>query len=122
MEYNSFLEKVINEGIKAAKADYRNNKEKLEGAIDGFNACRKLDPKGLKDLLKSVSEYVSESRKKRADNYWYFRCYEAEMEWVINVVGSAMMLKGLPALIPNLATIRGISNAKKILKEEELEF
>ena len=50
---DQFLEKMIDLGIDLAKEDYTDNKELLEGTIDGFEACRLCelyDKSGLLNL------------------------------------------------------------------------
>src|SRR5689334_10677254 len=83
MDYEYFLNSIINDGIEGAKCDY-NEGNKLQGAIDGFEACRNLNIEELKSLLKRTNDYVQQAFRENHDNYWYFRCYQAEIEFVIS--------------------------------------
>jgi hypothetical protein len=57
MNYHEFLERVVDEGIAAAKAYYTRpeQKQKLDGSIAGFEACRGKTPPELKELLESCA-------------------------------------------------------------------
>lgn len=67
MDYYEFLNRVIDEGIDAAKADYTDptDKQRLDGSIAGFEACRKKLPEELVELWTDVSKQV---------NMWIIRC------------------------------------------------
>ena len=94
MNYFDFLEMVIDDGIEAAKADYvkPEQKQKLEGSIAGFNACRKKTPEELLKILRESERTAQQCTviSKREKEYWYYRCYQLEVEWTCNVV-SAML-------------------------------
>lgn len=56
MTYLETLERIINDGIEAAKEDYGRkdspeNKARLKGSIEGFEACRGKTPEQLARLL-----------------------------------------------------------------------
>lgn len=117
MDYKTFLAKVIDDGIDAATKDYIEEKEKeqLEGAIAGFNACRNLLPEDLVELLKTASQYKNEAYFKQSDNYWFFVCYHSEVEWVINVVSAMLVNEGREPLLPYHPTVNGVKKAAEIL-------
>src|SRR6266404_1999518 len=114
MDYWKFLGRVIDDGIAAAKADYAKprQKDQLEGSIAGFEACRKKAPLELKNLLEMARQQTRSARVQEAENYWWFRCYELEIEWVCNVVSAAMMNQGAGQIVP--PTGRGLMKAAEI--------
>jgi hypothetical protein len=113
MNYTTFLDRVIDEGIEAAKRDYREKPDKLKGAVEGFEACRGKSTPELGALLVLSRKKSEEARDSRATNYWEVRCFEAEVEWVCNVISSAMQNQGLPTIIT--PTVRGYAKAASIL-------
>jgi hypothetical protein len=119
MEYNDFLNRVINEGIEAATADYREERQKphLEGSIAGFEACRNKNPFELLDVWKESQEYAQKSFNDRddPDKYWWFRCYQLEVEWVCNVVSAVLYNEGKPPILSWLPTCNGMSKAASII-------
>lgn len=114
MLYIHFLERVIEEGIAAAKQDYTraNQEEMLKGAIEGFEACREKKPSELAVLLMQARK---ERERSRDDSHWRLRCKELEIEWVSNVVSAALMNQKEPVIIA--PTARGVMQAAKILGE-----
>ena len=115
MNYLDFLTRVIDDGIAAATADYKDAPNKLEGAVAGFEACRGKSPTELQKLFE-----VSNDRAHRAyvlehdlNNYWRERCYALEVEWVCNVVSATLLNQGLPLIIT--PTARGYMKAAEIL-------
>lgn len=110
-----FLTRVIDDGIEAATRDYdgENHRQKREGSIAGFEACRGLEPNSLRELLRRASEQTSNARVFDRQKYWWYRCFELEVEWVCNVVSAALMNSGEPVIIT--PTARGIIQAAKIL-------
>lgn len=117
MEYNYFLKRAINEGIGAAKADYpwKKNKDKREGSIAGFEACRDKQPLELLELYKEACEYANRAFVEQAEDYWWFRCYQLEVEWICNVVSAVMVNEGKPPILSHLPTCRGVMQAASIL-------
>jgi hypothetical protein len=114
MTYLEFLSRVIDEGIAAAQHDYAKDERKRSGSIAGFETCRNKTPDELKLLMESASvatrdAYHNDDRK----DYWWYRCYELEVEWVCNVVSAMLMNQKLPVIIT--PTCRGVMQAAKIL-------
>lgn len=125
MNYSEFLNTAIEKGIKAAAKDYTepNQKDKLEGSVAGLNACRDLAPVRLIEILKMAKEQTHEAYIKEVDTlpkqadekrYWYYRCYELEVEWICNVVSAMLMNEGMDVIIP--PTAHGVLMADSILK------
>ena len=102
MNYTKFLEQVIDKGIEAAKRDYSRpeQKDKLEGSIKGFEACRGKQPQELLELLVSARKETHKAFVNKVTNYWYIRCQEGEIEWVCNCVSAMAMNQGLLTIIP----------------------
>ena len=100
MDYYELLDRIIDEGIAAAKADYVEG-PKLEGSIEGFEACRGKSPRSLKALLEQA---FAETRNAIIENvaeedYWRIRCYEAEIEWVCKCISVVLMNEGEPVIV-----------------------
>jgi hypothetical protein len=118
LSWEEFLNRVINEGMAAAKVDYSKPDRdlQLKGSIAGFRACFRLNIPELTALLMKARKETRNARLRSDDRYWYYRCYEAEVEWVCNVVSAALMNVGLPTIIP--PTARGVEKAAEILGVE----
>lgn len=112
-DYHAFLTRVVDDGIAAAKKDYAGNPDKLRGAVAGFEDCRGRSPGELLDLLIEAREATKQAFAKQADNYWFTRCRELEVEWVCNVASAALANQGLDVIVP--PTARGALKAAEIL-------
>jgi hypothetical protein len=120
MEYKYFLEKVINDGIKAAKEDYsnENKKEYLEGSLAGFEACRNKQPLDLIEVWKEAQEYIKLNYDD-ISKYWFFRCYQLEVEWVCNVISAILINEKKPPIFSWLPTVNAQIKAFKIISGNE---
>ncbi len=90
MIYKRFLDRIIDEGSKAAQKDYVNEPEKLAGSMDGFAACRGKTLQELDVLLEEARQRTAHARLDQAPDYWRHRCYEAEVAWVCHMVAAAL--------------------------------
>lgn len=120
LSYPDFLNRIINDGIEAVRIDYADDKNRMEGSIAGFEACRGLDPIQLGELFRRASANMSEAMYEARDSedhakYWWHRCYQAEVEWVCNVVSSMLLNENLPPILHHLPTVRGMQKAAEIL-------
>lgn len=119
--YEEFLKRVIDDGIVAAEADYAKSQHKREGAVAGFNACRDKTPAEIVALWDAARTKANEmlnsvrDDKVSSEEYWKARCYEAEIEWVANVVSAALHNQGEQPLAAHLPTVRGYIKAAEIL-------
>lgn len=122
MNYYEFLEHCINDGIAGAKADYNkeSQKDKLDGSIAGFEACRNKTPEQLAGILVVAQVDANHAMLKREENYWYHRCFEIEVAWVCNVVGA--MLWAQNKQHDFVVTARGTLRADEILKRAKAEL
>jgi len=113
--YLEFLESVINSGIEGVKADYckPEDKDRLDGSIEGFEACRGKSPAELLSLLEVSRRAMMDAFHGQASNYWRIRSREAEVEWTCNVISAALMNVGAIPIIP--PTTRGALQAARIL-------
>ena len=119
MNYDGFLNQVIEEGIVAAKADYckPEDVDKLKGSLLGFEECRGKDLTGLAMLLDEARKKTVEKHMERAPDYWYWRCREGEIDWVVNVVSALMLAtKRTPIMNP---TARGYMKMAEIVRKDE---
>ena len=105
MNHEEFIKRVVEEGIKAAQRDYcrPDQKDKRDGSIAGFKACIGKSIDELKELLESCAIATEDARKRKADDYWWFRCYEAEVSWLCNCLSVVLMNEGLPVIVPPTA-------------------
>ena len=115
MKLLDFTNRVIDEGIAAVKEDYKDpkDKDKLDGAIEGFELCRDKEPHEIEVLLIQAREATLQAQRERSDNYWTFRCRDLEIEWVANCVSFVLQSAGEPVIIP--PTIRGAIKAVSII-------
>lgn len=99
MNYAKFLDRIITRGIEAAKRDYSrpDQKQKLQGSLAGFETCRGKNPAELQILLTSTR--IATRNALNRDDYWWYRCYEAEVEWVCNCVSVVLNAKGLSTIV-----------------------
>ena len=106
---------IIDDGIEAAKLDYSKLKDDLKrrGAIQGFEECRGRTPTEIAVLLEEANESVRRAMRDQAPDYWYWRCREAEIEWVANVISAILHAQGQPGIVP--PTARGMFKAAEII-------
>jgi hypothetical protein len=143
MDYDTFLHKLINVGIEAAREDYggtpenaelhgrqvrpttteKHRADKLVGSIDGFEACRGKQPHEIAELMvdarKKLQEaYVRVSEKEISDGeYWRIRCRQAEIDWVANCVSVILVNQGVMPIAP--PTVRAALTVAKIIGVKE---
>lgn len=113
MLYLKFLDSLIEKGVAGASRDYGDSSPpKLKGALDGFNACRGLQPPELHDLLATARKRVKEAILKDApsETYLELRCYEAEVEWVCNCLSVALITLGRDPIVPPTASATMLAN------------
>jgi hypothetical protein len=117
MTYEQFLARIIDDGIVAARADYTSpdDADRLRGSLAGFEACRGLSPEQLGWLLGIAAAETTERHRAQAADYWYWRCREAEIEWVCNCVSAVLMNEGSQAIAAWLPTARGVMKAHEVL-------
>ena len=119
MSYKKFLEQVINDGIKAVKHDYIRADQKLikKGSIEGFESCRNKNPLELSNVLKIAQSKSHKAMLNQVKNYWYYRGFTLEVEWVCSVVSAILMNAGQPVIITPSA--RGVIKAAEIIGIKE---
>ena len=121
MNYNEFLTRVIDEGIEAAKTDYTNKSDKdyLEGSIAGFEACRNKNPEELIEVWNEANDKYENAFQKQKNNYWWYRCFQLEVEWVINVISAMLVNEGQDSLLSWLPTACAMMKAASIIGVSE---
>ena len=121
MSYEDFLDRVIAEGIQGAEEDYAGSTPskilKRTGAVQGFRLCKDCTPEQLKELYGEAGKKVDVAYKAQAQDYWYWRCYQSEIEWVCNVVSAMLTNEGREPLAAHFPTARGMIKASAILSE-----
>lgn len=115
IEFEEFLVLVIEDGIEAARHDYPLPRQrlKLDGANRGFEDCRGRNINALCELLKEARDTVRQKRKQDASDFWYWRCREAEIYWVCNVLSAALYSSRVSPIVP--PTAAGALKASEIL-------
>jgi hypothetical protein len=124
MNYIEFLNRIIEEGIESAKIDYVKPEEKqsLDGSIAGFEACRDKLPHQLIEVWQKGSDDVNNAFHEQKDNYWWFRCYQAEVEWVCNVMSAMLINEGYTTpLLSWLPTANGMMKAASIIGVAQID-
>jgi len=118
MTYEEFLEQIIETGIEGVNKEYEGTSskqdDKRDGSIAGFEACRNKKPAELISEYAKAMKLQQEAFILRVDNYWWFRCYSAQVEWVLNVVSAGTRT----SLLSHLPTAKGTLAAAKILGVE----
>src|SRR4051812_9301472 len=105
MSYEVVLEQLINEGIEGVKEHYPKPEQtdKRDGSIAGFEACRGKNPAQLKVLLREAHDHTMAARAQKHKEYWYYRYYELQIEFVCNAVSACLINQNLPPIIPPTA-------------------
>ena len=118
MNYEALLDRIIDDGIAEVREAYAAPKDhhKRDGAIEGFEACRKKTPAEIVALLshaeRVAAQIARDSRATSADDaavhdYWR-QCYKVmQIEFVCNVVSVGLVNSGKPPLLAHLPTMRG---------------
>lgn len=116
MEYLVFLDKIIEAGMEAARADYAKPEDanKLRGSLDGFEACRGKSPQEIPALLAEARtcEIIAHGRED-IERYWEVVCRTSEIEWVANVLSAFLGFSGQPVIVT--PTVRGVLCAYRLL-------
>ncbi len=115
MHHNQFLTQIIDRGIAAARMSYAKprNARKLAGSVSGFEACRNKSIDELKHTLECARIATRDALAQQHDDYWWFRCYALEVEWVCNCVSAVLYTSGQPTIIR--PTARGVQMAAEVL-------
>ena len=121
MTYFEILNRIIDEGIAGARQDYNkpDQSSKLQGSIEGFDACRGRKVSELTMLLLSSEEnsrrayFANLKEISSIDEYWRLQCFAAEIEWVCNVMSAVLETNGYPTIIN--PTVRGVMQATRII-------
>lgn len=115
MTHTEFINAVIDKGIAAARRDYSHPSHslKLSGAVAGFNACRDLSVDDLRLMWETAEIASRDARERGANDYWWYRCYAAEVYWICNCVSAVLHNQGLPTIVP--PTARGLLCAAEIV-------
>lgn len=116
MTFENFLTRIVDDGIKACQENYKGGdtrqQQKREGATAGFESCRGKTVFELRQQL-DIARKLSDLAFVDKQNYWYHRCFYAEVEWVCNVVSAALENQKQPGIVQ--VTARGFLKAAEIL-------
>ncbi len=109
------IDLIVDDGIEAARADYRRPDQamKLAGSIRGFEDCRGKGIEDLVTLLEQSAQDTHAARQRQAPDYWFRRCRQVEVEWVANVVSAILINQGLRPICT--VTARGMLKAADVI-------
>ena len=85
---------------------------RLDGALEGLEACRGLIPSDLKELMQASEQAMLTARQQDPEHYWWYRWYALQVEWVCNCMSAWLMQHDLPVIVQ--PTIRGALNVARI--------
>lgn len=119
MNWDAFINKIVDLGIEAAKRDYKRPEQKplLDGSIAGFEACRDKSVVELPKILESAAQARTEAQKYSTTGFLRAKGFYNEVEWVCNVASAALYNQQLPVIIQ--PTVRGMQTAARILGIKE---
>ena len=117
--FSSDLQKSMND----AERDTANNSAITLWACMSYGGRAEI----IEATKKMNKEYFFERTIKdagisRERDFWYYRCYQAEVEWVCNVVSAVLVNEGGKSLFAHLPTARGWIKANEILKRSEIKL
>lgn len=126
LSYVEFLDRLIEQGIAGARADYLGSPDptalqrvKFEGSEAGFLSCKGKSPEDLARLLEAARHSTGLLRRipfsddAQRNLYWRTRCSEVEIAWVANCVSAALEGSGYKGIVP--VTALGFMQAARIL-------
>lgn len=117
MQIRSVIACIIADGIAEVKKAYPKGSDKQRGAIDGFEACWELNIEDLKQLLNESRKTADQARLEEADDYWYYRYFQLQVEWVCNVLSAWLVSRGKQPII--MPTARGAAKLVDIVSRLE---
>jgi hypothetical protein len=113
--YQQLLDRIISDGIAAARIDYADKPDMLRGSVEGFEACRAKSPSDLVALYQSAEQRAHAAARDGAADYWSHRSFALELEWVLNVVSVGVVQQGGAPLLGWLPTARGVMKFAEIV-------
>lgn len=116
MDYKGLVNAICDDGETEVSRTYTRpeQQEKREGCLRGFQEARMtVGAADLKALLDTAIHDREAARLHDSPHYWFWRCREAQIEWVTNVVSAALMTIQQPVIIQ--PTARGLMKAADIL-------
>lgn len=119
MTIATFVTRVVQDGIAAAIADYGAGTANALGSEAGFTDCLGKDGVEIAALvlaarrLRHDAQIASYADEITIDEYWFFACYCAEVEWVANCVSAVLVNEGYAPIVP--PTARGVMKAAEIV-------
>jgi len=115
MDWDKFINQIVDLGITAAKRDYKRPDQKplLDGSIAGFQACRNKSVVDLPKILEDAAAAREVSLNGSTTGILFAKGYYNEVEWVCNVASAALYNQQLPVIIQ--PTVRAMQTAAQIL-------
>ena len=112
MRVDVFLDRIVDDGIRAARREYAARPDELRGAVGGFAACRRSTPAEIAELLASARRIAREaSAQGQVASFWEAR-FRA-IFWVADCLSAAIEGAPAPPIVP--PTARGYVKAAEVL-------
>lgn len=88
MSYNDFLNAIIDDGQSEVRLRFNKPEQKLrlDGCLDGFEACRGLTPEEIVAARDAATKRRQQALRRNDPRYWYFREREGQIEFVLGTV------------------------------------
>ena len=90
-----FINEVVKDGLESIRTNshtHFDHKDRKEGAIAGFEACMDIETvEMLREVLYAATEKQQEAFKTKSDDYWWFRYFTLQVEWVANCLSVLLM-------------------------------
>lgn len=92
---------VIDDGIESLRQQCSapHHKMRFEGGRAGFEACRGVEPVDMVELLDLARARRVAAKEANAEDYWWHRYYEAQIEYVASVMSAGLVQHGLPPIV-----------------------
>lgn len=114
MTYEEFLARIIKDGLAEVQEVYKDQPNKLKGAIAGFKTCENRTPAELAlELKKATGTMQWLYTQSDHDRYWRARMKQAQIEFVCNCVSAMLMNEKKPVIIN--PTALGMMKAAEII-------
>jgi len=76
-------------------------------------------PNELGRLCFSANDRTKKAYSDQTDDYWYWRCRSAEIEWVCNVVSAILFRLGYKPLLPDQPTVRAMEKLANVIVKSD---
>lgn len=120
MPYDDFLNRIIDDGQTEVRERFKDPEQKLrlDGCIDGFEACRGKSMPEITEMLTQARRDKQGAYQRQDPRYWYYLERAGQIEFTLATLSAADGLRGQPVTtVVNLSHLR---KAMSILAPEAL--